>query len=107
MTSPRSNSRRRLVFSIARLEMGRLAVVFAATPHPVGGPFQELLGADTRCAEKTVRFLGVSDEAHAEFRARENWAPAEPLPDGLRRFTHAEDLRPREIENEGRRVDVL
>src|SRR5690242_14992982 len=107
MTSPRWSSERRLVFSIARLEVRRLAEIFAAARDPIDRPIQELRRADPRCAEEIARPPGVSDEARFEFGPGENGALAEPLPDRLRGFAHAESFRSGEIENERRRVDVL
>src|SRR5437867_1000431 len=96
-----------LVLSVAHLEVGRLAEVFAPAFHPVHHPLNQLSGADPRRTKQLVGSPGVAQASRVQFSSAKVRPLSQQTAHRFRHFADAEQLRPGEVHDERRRGHLL
>src|SRR5690242_16427831 len=92
------------VAAIADLVLGRLAEARHVPLHPVGGPFDQLVGVHDGQTEQLDRLRCVGEPRRRLFLAAEYRLAAKLLAEPGRKIAHGEDLVAADIDRRGRRV---
>src|SRR4051794_6749677 len=87
-----------LIFTIAHLEMGRLAERLTFAGDPVRDPVDHLPGADARIAEQPIAALCVAQMRVGTLMSLKDCGLAEPRRKLRGDAAHAQKLRPGDVE---------